>query len=134
MAIKKRKFLAAVPMSSMADIAFLLLIFFMVTSVLKVDAEIPLNLPDASGTELGDDDVNVSIAKNGSYWFQNLEMPRDEVVARIRAEVTTDENVRIAIQAHDSLDFTVVQDFLDQLRLAGVKNFAMVTKQENRKL
>ncbi|MEQ9364623.1 MAG: biopolymer transporter ExbD, partial [Leptospirales bacterium] len=106
----------------------------MVTSVLKVDAEIPLNLPDASGTELGDEDVNVSIAKNGSYWFTNVQMPRDEVIARIRAEVATDENVRIAIQAHDALDFTVVQDFLDQMRLAGVKNFAMVTKQENRKL
>ncbi|MCR9142797.1 MAG: biopolymer transporter ExbD [bacterium] len=134
MAIKKRKFLASVPMSSMADIAFLLLIFFMVTSVLKVDAEIPLNLPDASGTELGDEDVNVSIGKDGSYWFTNQQMPRDEVIARIQVEVQTNENVRIAIQAHDSLDFTVVQEFLDRMRLAGVKNFAMVTKQENRKL
>lgn len=134
MAIKKRKFLASVPMSSMADIAFLLLIFFMVTSVLKVDAEIPLNLPDASGTELSDEDINVSIAKDGSYWFTSIRLERPECVARIRAEVTTNPDVRIAIQAHDSLDFSVVQEFLDQLRLAGVKNFAMVTRQENQKL
>lgn len=121
-------------MSSMADIAFLLLVFFMVTSVLKVDAEIPLNLPDASGSELGEDDLQVSIAKDGNYWFGNLELPRAEVVARIRAGVTENPDARIVIQAHDSLNFTVVQELLDMMQAAGVKNFAMVTKQENRRM
>lgn len=121
-------------MSSMADIAFLLLIFFMVTSVLKVDAEIPLNLPDASGAQLSDDDVPISIAKDGNYWFGGLKLPKPEVIAQVRAEVTKNPDVRILVHAHDSLDFTVVQEFLDLMREAGVKNFAMVTKQENRKL
>ena len=134
MGIKKRKFMASVPMSSMADIAFLLLIFFMVTSVLKVDAEIPMNLPDAAGNPLEDEDVQVSIAKDGEYWFGPLKLPKQEVLARIQGEVAINEDVRILIQAHDALDFSTVQEFLDLLREAGVKNFAMVTKQENRKL
>ena len=36
MAIRRRKIFANVPISSMADIAFLLLIFFMVTAVFAV--------------------------------------------------------------------------------------------------
>lgn len=134
MNIRKAKFTASVPMSSMADIAFLLLVFFMVTSVLKVDAEIPLALPDASGGELEDTPVQVSIDKNGRYWFANSPMPRPDLMAQVKIAVLENPEVRVNVQAHDSLSFTVVQELLDNFREVGVKNFAMVTKQENRKL
>lgn len=35
----------------MADIAFLLLVFFMVTSVLDTDPDLPIALPDIPGGE-----------------------------------------------------------------------------------
>lgn len=61
--MKKRLPLSvAVPVSSMADIAFLLLIFFMVTSVLKVDPDLPIVLPDGSGSELSDNSVVIAVA------------------------------------------------------------------------
>ena len=134
MAIRRNKFIASVPMSSMADIAFLLLVFFMVTSVLKVDADIPLDLPDASGRELKDDDLMVSIAKSGAYWVGNIPLQRAEAIARIRAKVQLNPEIRINIQAHRDLDFSVVQSLLDSLQDAGVTRFAMITRQENRQM
>ncbi|HDS03691.1 MAG TPA: biopolymer transporter ExbD [Firmicutes bacterium] len=48
---KKKGVDAKIPTSSMADIAFLLLIFFMVTTVFKVDSGVDLQLPLAEKVE-----------------------------------------------------------------------------------
>ncbi len=134
MAIRRGKFTASVPMSSMADIAFLLLVFFMVTSVLKVEADIPLELPDAAGQELRENEVALSIAKNEAYYLNNTPMAREDVMARIRVELQEKPDVRVLISAHRDLSFALVQNLLELLKEAGVSNFAMVTKQENRKI
>ncbi|NNE07258.1 MAG: biopolymer transporter ExbD [Gemmatimonadetes bacterium] len=42
---------ADVPTSSMADIAFLLLIFFMVTTIFKLEDGLPVTLPKAAAAE-----------------------------------------------------------------------------------
>nr|OCA00645.1 Transport energizing protein, ExbD/TolR family [Leptospira interrogans serovar Copenhageni/Icterohaemorrhagiae] len=51
MSLKKKKNPPSIPVSSMADIAFLLLVFFMVTSVLDTDPDLPIALPDVPGGE-----------------------------------------------------------------------------------
>lgn len=134
MAIRRSKFVASVSMSSMADIAFLLLIFFMVTSVLKTDADIPLVLPDAQGSELKEKEVIVSIDKNKQYFFNGIHLPLPEVIARVRGEVADKPEQQINIQAHKTLDFDVVQNMIELFKEAGVKKFAMITKNEERKM
>jgi biopolymer transport protein ExbD len=48
---KKQKAGAVIPTSSMADIAFLLLVFFMVTTVLKLEEGLPISLPKAEAAQ-----------------------------------------------------------------------------------
>ena len=118
----------------MADIAFLLLVFFMVTSVLKVDADIPLVLPDAKGRELKEKDLNLSISKNKRIFFNNIPVSLPEAMARVEIEVQKKPDVKILINAHKSLKFDQVHEILDGLKGIGAKNFALVTKQNERSL
>ena len=49
--LKRKKAMPNIPVSSMADIAFLLLVFFMVTSVLDSDPDVQVALPEVPGGE-----------------------------------------------------------------------------------
>lgn len=118
----------------MADIAFLLLIFFMVTSVLKVDADLPLILPDAGGEEIKEKDLQVSIDRNKQFYFGNIAMSLDETVGRVQSEIQQNPNARVVINAHDNLPVEVLDKFFENLKRIGATNIAIVTKQENRQL
>jgi biopolymer transport protein ExbD len=59
--MKRKKIIATIPLSSMADIAFLLIVFFMATSVLKMDADIQLELTEGRGQELSEDNIPIYI-------------------------------------------------------------------------
>ena len=68
---KKNKASAEFNMSSLTDIIFLLLIFFMLTSSLVVPNALNLKLPGKkkSSTELKAPPANLTIKRDGSYWM-----------------------------------------------------------------
>ncbi len=79
---KKTKASAEFSMSSLTDIIFLLLIFFMLTSSMVVPNALNLKLPgkSKSSTELKAPPTNISIKRDGSYWI------RGEKVSILRIE------------------------------------------------
>lgn len=68
---KKNKVNSQFSMSSLTDIIFLLLIFFMLTSSMVVPNALNLKLPgkQKSSTELKAPPANVIIRRDGSYWI-----------------------------------------------------------------
>ncbi len=73
MGLKSRsKVSAQFNMSSLTDIIFLLLIFFMLTSSLVVPNALNLKLPGKrkSSTELKAPPTNVTIKRDGTYWIR----------------------------------------------------------------
>ncbi len=79
---KKAKVSAQFNMSSLTDIIFLLLIFFMLTSSMVVPNALNLKLPgkSKSSTELKAPPTNITIKRDGSYWI------RGEKVSLVRIE------------------------------------------------
>ena len=72
---KKSKASSEIPSSSLADIAFLLLIFFMVTTVFRNDKERPITWAEAAATEKIDEKVknilNIWVERDGSVWMND---------------------------------------------------------------
>ena len=72
MALKRRnKVNAAFSMSSMTDIVFLLLIFFMVTSTLIAPNALKLLLPQSNNQTAAKAITSVSITKDLKYWIND---------------------------------------------------------------
>ena len=79
---KKTKISSEIPTSSMPDIIFMLLVFFMVTTVLKEYSGLPVNLPKAKRIEKLKSKrhtVQVWVSKEGLVSIDDRLMNADEV-------------------------------------------------------
>jgi len=66
-------------MSSMTDIVFLLLIFFMITSTLVTTSALDILLPKASGKTENRKSVSVSITKNLAFYIDNKKVSESKL-------------------------------------------------------
>ena len=78
---KKNKVSAEFSMSSLTDIIFLLLIFFMLTSSMIVPNALNLKLPGKSknNTELKAPPTNIQIKRNGTYWIKGQKVSLSKI-------------------------------------------------------
>jgi biopolymer transport protein ExbD len=136
---KIRKSEALIPTASMADIAFLLIIFFMVTTVHQVDRT-DVNLPSAATkpeeAEKGAAYVVLSQAADGGliYKFSDGEAMSREVQGpnHIYLEASRiafqDDTTQFVLKADGELKFSLIDELMDQLRKGGVQNLLLLTK------
>ncbi|MBN2301857.1 MAG: biopolymer transporter ExbD [Lentisphaerae bacterium] len=105
----KRKSIITVPVASMGDIAFLLIIFFMVASRLITERNlVPPKSPDA--VKLKESKISVSIDADGIIYLQGREVPDAKAVewgVRTLVEGKTDI---IAKTVMFSCDHTLTKD------------------------
>jgi biopolymer transport protein ExbD len=112
-----------IPTSSMADISFLLLLFFLVTTTIDVDTGIDLVLPpwveNAEQVQVKSENIaNLLVNEVGDVLLDEriIGVPqiRSEIVARIKA------NPRLIISYKTVRDtpYSIYIDVMDQLKLA----------------
>jgi len=86
MGLKNRnKVSAEFSMSSLTDIIFLLLIFFMLTSNFVRIKDI--ELPEADSKTVAPTSIAVSITKDGDYAFKGKDMPFRQLEGEIKKEI-----------------------------------------------
>lgn len=84
---KKSKVNAEFNMSSLTDIIFLLLIFFMLTSSLVVPNALNLKLPGKKKTvKVTSKPPTVSIKSNGTYYFSGSRVSLSQLESKVRSE------------------------------------------------
>lgn len=88
MGLKKRsKVSAEFNMSSLTDIIFLLLIFFMLTSTLVNPNALNLALPESNSTAPSPQTFSLSITTDGEYFIDKDPVPYVELERKLRARI-----------------------------------------------
>ncbi len=131
MGLKKRsKVSAEFSMSSLTDIIFLLLIFFMLTSnFVQIK---PFELPKSDNKTVAPTSVAVSISKKGEYTLNGREVTIRNLQSEIRAEMSKDEkkdNSTITIAAEVGTPFDEVVKVMNVAKNLKVK--AILATQPN---
>ncbi|MCY3809092.1 MAG: biopolymer transporter ExbD [Gemmatimonadetes bacterium] len=124
---KKSKVSDEIPSSSMADIAFLLLIFFLVTTTFPKDKGLQIVLPEqAEEVEVSQKNVlHVIVNPNGTVTIKRGESQQEQVVRPNdveniwRLDVAQNPILIAAVKTHPDAPYRYMVDVLDALQAAG---------------
>ena len=93
----------------MADIAFLLLIFFMLSSIMDAEKEIPLKLPVSNTTKITKDKfLNIWIDKKGNYFFDNKKNNIENLKPYIQSRLASNRNLKALIRADKNIPYNKI--------------------------
>lgn len=126
---KKSRASGEIPTSSMADIAFLLLIFFLVTTIFDEQKGLSIVLPERGEEQdiPARNILHLVIQPSGIVEIQRGESPQiqqaqaAEIAAIWRMEVGENPNLIAAVKTAPGAPYRYMIDVLDQLQVAGAE-------------
>jgi biopolymer transport protein ExbD len=128
---KKRRFKRGeIPTASMADIAFLLLIFFLVTTTIDMDKGLGIILP-AEGEEIEikkDNILNCLINSSGNVLLGGEPIKTKDISKEIRRKIAENDKLIISVKAHEKTKYSDYIAVIDQLKIANAKRISIVPK------
>lgn len=134
MAMKQRRqgrVLPEIPTASMADIAFLLIVFFLVTTTMSQDKGLSLQLPPVGETKevkeqnicnvwINDDD-EIAFYEQRQFTRVAFEQLRPEIERRL----SENGKLIVSLKAERGATYRTFVDVLDELKLAGATRISI---------
>ena len=123
----KRRDLQEINSSSMADIAFLLLVFFLVTTTISMDKGISLVLP-AEGNELEVNKkniVNILVNESGKVLIDDQPVLIKNMSKKIEKLISKNPNLIFSVQTHPLTKYQIYIKVLDQLKEAKASKISI---------
>lgn len=124
---KKRRDLQEINSSSMADIAFLLLVFFLVTTTISMDKGISLVLP-SEGNEIEVNKtniVNILVNETGKVLLDDKPTRLKDIKGIAERRITQNNKVIFSVQTHPRTKYQVYIQVLDQLKSAKAQKISI---------
>ena len=125
---KKRRFKRGeIPTASMADIAFLLLIFFLVTTTIDMDKGLGIILP-AEGEEIEikkDNILNCLINSSGNVLLGGEPIKTKDISKEIRRKIAENDKLIISVKTHKKTKYSDYIAVIDQLKMANAKRISI---------
>lgn len=99
----RNKVSAEFSMSSMTDIVFLLLVFFLLTSPAITPEALDLILPRAQGKTTNVQKASVSITKEGNYYVNNERVSEYGIEKKLKEVLAGEEEPTIILRAEEGV-------------------------------
>jgi len=117
-------------MSPMVDMIFLLLIFFMVTTVFTKDAGIGINRPSADTAQpLQQDAMILTITEHGEIRHEGQPYQIKQIPNLVKEQLP-DKNGSITIIADKNAPTGLTVQLIDQCRLGGITDVSLAATTE----
>ncbi|RMH71622.1 MAG: biopolymer transporter ExbD [Gemmatimonadetes bacterium] len=135
---RRSKVSGEIPSSAMGDIAFLLLVFFLVTTAFSTEKGLQLQLPELAQDQpetkvkvKSKDMLKVEVQANGAilvgFGTNRQPLPLDMLSARVRAELDDNpEKLIVQVKLDDDARYDFMIQVLDELKKARAPRIHIV--------
>jgi len=123
---------AEIPTASMADIAFLLIIFFMTATIFAREKGLKMLLPEKGETVKIKKENIMEILVNpvGEVLIEEEKLTIPQLRERIERALGENESLAFAIKVSPTAPYRIMIDVLDELKLAKAKRISLVPLEE----
>jgi biopolymer transport protein ExbD len=133
MKVRRTEVPSEIPTSSMADVAFLLIIFFLVASFYSVTRGIQFSLPkndEKALTAEPEAAVLIEIAANGALLVDGRQMQLAQLQGYLGPKLQRNPTKSVILQTSLDARYHNMTDVFDELRQVGVQNLVIPTSSE----
>jgi biopolymer transport protein ExbD len=124
---KKKSMKTSIPTATLPDVAFLLLLFFLVTTTIDVDKGIGLVLPPKGETKEvpKKNIVNVLVAADGRVMVENEVTDISMIKGLIQRKIMENPNLIVSVKTDAKTAYRDYVRVLDQLKQANAKRISI---------
>ncbi len=120
----------SIDISSLIDMVFILLIFFMVSTTFVKDMDLDIDRPSAQSASLAAPDaIRLYIDRNGATYLDGEPIRMWMIQSRLRTLLQTSRSKAVLLVTDDSVPAGKLVEVVDQARLAGAE-VGVSTEQE----
>ncbi|MFT4800613.1 MAG: biopolymer transport protein ExbD [Flavobacteriaceae bacterium] len=119
----RNKVSAEFSMSSMTDIVFLLLVFFLLTSPSITPDALDLILPKAKGKSTNKQNASVSITKGGAYYVNKERVSEFNIETELKKVFAGEDKPTLILRAEEGVP---IEDAVYVMEIANRNNYKVV--------
>ena len=126
---KDNQFLVEFNYSSLTDIVFLLLIFFLLTSSFIVQSGIKVKLPTSHQEEIKPrDTVSITLPAEGQYYFNDRQTTIQELPALLQQAYQKNGDQVVELRADGAAEISQLIAAMDMAKIVGYERLSIVTE------
>jgi biopolymer transport protein ExbD len=128
---KRKRFQVQIPLTSLIDIVFLLLIYFLLTTNFMVDEGIKIKLPQAKAAAPQTEEViTVYVDQEGRAFLGTDEVPLAELFDRIKEKIGSEQDELVVIRADRAVILNKAVKVMDIAKAAGAGRLCLATEKD----
>ncbi len=119
------------PLTSLIDIVFMLLIYFLLTTNFMVDEGIRIKLPQArSSAPMTREEITVYVDREGRTYIKNVPVAEDRLFAELKAMIGGRSDALVMVKADRLAEVNRAVKVMDLAKAAGADRLCLATEKE----
>ncbi|MFO7750479.1 MAG: biopolymer transporter ExbD [Desulfobacteraceae bacterium] len=128
---KRPRYQMAAPLTSLIDIVFMLLIYFLLTTNFMVDEGIKVKLPKAQASApQTKKEITVYVDRDGRTSIHDKPVPDQEIFKTLKALMANHQNPVVVVKADRAVVLNKAVRVMDLAKAAGAGKLCLATEKE----